>query len=215
MRLFYYFILTLILSPCAFAKMHSIHVFARTGNIYYAGDDKQIIQLTHMGMDHDPVLSPDKKNVAFIRTSKDIIPPRCGDFADTQSRYSEQIWSIDLNNNTSHLLVNHHFSCGTPTDMIVDPKYLKFSPDNKRLYFLTSAWVTSGALHVININGGKPRYLQPANSFDVIKHGKYKGKLVIQQHQYASSGSSYEGCWLYTSEGKKVRRLSENRCDNI
>ena len=94
-------------------------------------------------------------------------------------------------------------------------EYLKFSPDNKVLFFLTSAWVTSGALHVININGSKPRYLQPANSFDVIKHGKYKGKLVIQQHQYASGGGSYEGCWLYTSEGKKVRRLSENRCDNI
>ncbi len=100
-------------------------------------------------------------------------------------------------------------------DMIVDPRSLTFSPDNKALYFLTSAWVTSGALHVVNINGSKLRYLQPANLFDVIKQGKHKGKLVIQQHQYATGGGSYEGCWLYTSEGKKVRRLSENRCDNI
>jgi hypothetical protein len=75
--------------------------------------------------------------------------------------------------------------------------------------------VTSGALHVVNINGSKPQYLQPANLFDVIKQGKHKGKLVIQQHKYATSGGSYEGCWLYTSEGKKVRRLPENRCDNI
>lgn len=85
------------------------------GNIYYVGDDNQIIPLTHIGMDHAPVLSPDKKHVAFIRASKDIIPPHCGDFADTQSRYGEQIWSVDLNNKTPHLLVNHHFSCDTPT----------------------------------------------------------------------------------------------------
>ena len=215
MRLFFYFIITLIISPCALATSHSIHVLAKAGNIYYMGDDKQTIQLTHSGMDHAPVLSPNKKSVVFIRTSKDTILARCGAFADTHSPYGEQIWSVDLKNKTPHLLVNHHFSCNKPTDMIVDPRDLKFSPDNKTLYFLTSAWVTSGALHVININGSKPRYLQPANSFDVIKHGKYKGKLVIQQHQYASGGGSYEGCWLYTSEGKKVRRLSENRCDNI
>ena len=215
MRLFFYFIIALIISPCAFATSHSIHVFARSGNIYYVGDDKQTIQLTHKGMDQAPVLSPNKKSVAFVRTSKDSIPPRCGDFADTRSRYGEQIWSIDIKNKTPHLLVNHHFSCDTPTDIIVDPRYLKFSPDNKRLYFLTSAWVTSGALHVININGTKQHYLLPANSFDVITHGKYKGDLVIQQHQYATSGGSYEGCWLYTSTGKKVRRLSESRCNNL
>ena len=215
MRLFYYFIIASVMSPCAFATSHSIHVFARAGNIYFVGNNNQAIQLTHLGIDHDPVLSPDKKKMVFIRVSKDIMPPHCGDFADTQNRYGEQIWIIDLNNKTPHVLVNYHFSCDTPTDMIVDPRNLKFSPDNKHLYFLTSAWVTSGALHVININGNKPRFLQPANSFDVIKHGKYKGKLVIQQHRYATGGGSYEGCWLYTSEGKKVQRLSENRSDNI
>ena len=215
MHLFFYFIIALILSPCAFATSHSIHVFARAGNIYYVGNDNKTIQLTHRGMDHSPVLSPNKKNVVFIRTSTDIIPARCGAFSDTQSRYGEQIWSVDLNNKTPRLLVNHHFSCDTPMDMSVDPRSLKFSPDNKALYFLTSAWVTSGALHVVNIIGSKPQYLQPANLFDVIKQGKHKGKLVIQQHQYATGGGSYEGCWLYTSEGKKVRRLSENRCDNL
>ena len=133
MRLFFYFIITLIISPCALATSHSIHVLAKAGNIYYMGDDKQTIQLTHSGMDHAPVLSPNKKSVVFIRTSKDTILARCGAFADTHSPYGEQIWSVDLKNKTPHLLVNHHFSCNKPTDMIVDPRDLKFSPDNKTL----------------------------------------------------------------------------------
>src|SRR5438045_3076772 len=43
--------------------------------------------------------------------------------------------------------------------VIIDPHNLQFSPNSKTLYFETSAWVTSGAIHAVDVNGNHLRYV--------------------------------------------------------
>jgi len=145
-------------------------IFVEQGNIYYILGDNKKNQVTNIGKDHSPRLSPDKKIIAFIRTTNISIPKTCAYFVDTGSDYTKQIWTYDIATKKERLLVKNNFLCDEPKKMIVDPNDLQFSPDGKTLYFFTSAWTTSGALHAINIDGAKLRYVTPALSYEVI-HG--------------------------------------------
>jgi hypothetical protein len=138
-----------------------------------------------------------------------MIPERCRAFADTRTPYGDQIWIFNIEQKKEQLLVNNVFSCSKPTEMIIDPKQLTFSPDSKTLYFLTSAWATSGAVHAVNINEAVERYLLPANSLAVATDEEYKGNLILNQHRYFIGGGSYDWYWLFTPEGKEIGPLGE------
>ena len=183
--------------------------FTRSGHVYFTQDNNQTIQLTSSGQAHSPVLSPDKKSIVFIKTSTKMIPERCRAFADTRTPYGKQIWIFNIEQKKEQLLVNNVFSCDKPTEIIIDPKQLTFSPDSKTLYFLTSAWATSGAVHAVNIKEAIERYLLPANSLAVATDEEYKGNLIINQHRYFIGGGSYDWYWLFTPEGKEIGPLGE------
>ncbi len=89
----------------------------------------------------------------------------------------------------------------------IDEESLKFSPDGKRLYFITSAWVTSGALHRVNVDGSGERFVAAANSLKVLGSGSYKGHLIISQHRYFLGGGSYDWYYVFTPQGKEVGPL--------
>jgi WD40-like Beta Propeller Repeat len=183
--------------------------FIRSGNVYFTQDNDQTIQLTSSGQAHSPVLSPDKKSIAFISVGTEMIPELCRNFADTHSTYGNQIWIIDIEHKKERLLVKNNFACNKPMEMIIAPRHLTFSPDSKTLYFLTRAWTTSSALHVVNISDTKEHYLLPANSLAVVKYGEYKGDLILNQHRYFIGGGSYDWYWLFTPEGKEIGPLGE------
>ncbi len=191
------------------AEAQSAKTFVRAGNIYFVQDNNQTIQLTRAGFAHAPVLPPDKKIVAFIRTGTDTLPERCRDFSDTHSTYGKQIWIIDVEHKKEQLLVKNNFACDKPMEMIITPHHLTFSPDSKTLYFLTYAWTTSNALHAVNIADAKQRYLLPANSLAVATNEEYKGDLILNQHRYFIGGGSYDWYWLFTPEGKEIGPLGE------
>ena len=175
-------------------------VFSRSGNIYMQTPN-HAIQITSSGTDSSPVLSSNKKMVAFIRTGNKVIPEECEANVDTQ--YGNQIWIYNLSTKKDHLLVANNFQCKEPEKKIIDPADLLFSPDNKTLYFITSAWVTSGALHAVNIDNAKQRYITPANEFKVISKGENKGYLIVNQHRYFIGGGTYDWYWLMSPDGKE------------
>lgn len=209
MRLLYGFIIFLFSSASFSVEAKSAPVVVDAGNIYYIQDDRSNVQLTHSGHDHDPVISPDKKHITFIRVSSEVIPEDCRSFSNTSTPYGEQIWIVDIEQKKERLLVNNHFSCSKPMEMIIDPHYLTFSPDGKTLYFLTSAWATSGAVHAVKIANAQQHYLLPANSLKVVADGEYKGDLIVNQHRYLIGGGSYDWYWLFTPEGKEIGPLGE------
>lgn len=180
----------------AYAKADHIYLFSKI--------KKQTIQVTHSGVSHDPVLSPNEKWLVFVRRSNHLIPRACA-FSLTKTNYADEVLIVDLNTMHKKILVNVHPDCDHPKKVIIDPNDLQFSPDSKTLYFATSAWATSGAIHAIDVDGKNLRYVTYANEYHVIQNGKYRGDLIAYQHRYHDKGGSYDWDWLFTPQGKQIK----------
>lgn len=180
----------------AYAKADHIYLFSKI--------KKQTIQVTHSGVSHDPVLSPNEKWLVFVRRSNHLIPRACA-FSLTKTNYADEVLIVDLNTMHKKILVNVHPDCDHPKKVIIDPNDLQFSPDSKTLYFATSAWATSGAIHAIDVDGKNLRYVTYANEYHVIQNWKYRGDLIAYQHRYHDKGGSYDWDWLFTPQGKQIK----------
>lgn len=207
-----YFISCLLFTSIVFAN-HGMYTYAKSNHIYFYSTVKnKIVELTYSGVAHDPVLSSNQRWLAFVIRSKNIIPASCA-FSLTKTNYADEIWIINLKTMCKKLLVAGNLDCDHPTKVIIDPHNLQFSPDNKTLYFATSAWATSGAVHAINVDGKNLRFVTDGNAYRVVKNGLYKGDLIVNQHRYRFKGDmplgSYNWDWLFTPQGKQIKLYSK------
>jgi hypothetical protein len=198
--LFLFFIANLV-SAGKLSYQTEQRVFAKAGNIYYIQPSGQIVQVTHSRRDSYPALSKNKKMIAFIRIGNQIIPEKCD--VKTGAKYGNQIWLYDISAKNERLLVANNFECDEPEKKIIDPSNLCFSPANNTIYFVTSAWTTSGALHRVDVANAVQRYIAPANEFKIISKGDNRGSLIVSQHRYFIGGGSYDWYWLISPEGKE------------
>lgn len=201
-------ITTFLFASNAFSDQ-GVYAYDENGHIYYFSKTKnKVVQLAFSGIAHHTSLSPDGRWIAFTKRSKNIIPDACA-FSTTKTDYANQLWIYDLKSMKKRLLVADHFACDHPTKMIIDPSDIQFSPDSKTLYFETSAWATSGAIHAIDVNGKNLRFVTDCNGYRVVMHGQYKGDLVATQHRYRFKGDtplgSYDWDWLFTPAGKQIK----------
>lgn len=197
-----------------------LKVFAKKGNIYISQKGKKRIQLTGSGKDRAPVLSPDGKVVVFIRESKEEAYSPTGGGEDGRPGFADQLWIVDIYGKNEKMLVKDRYpNESSEADITrelektigyIDDNNICFSPDGKVVYFISSAWVTSGALHRVNVDGTGERFIEGANSVEVVPRGEYKGDLIISQHRYFLACGSYDWLWLFTPEGKEVGPLGED-----
>lgn len=166
--------------------------------------NKKIDELTRGAKLTDLIESPNGKWIAFVKRSHHIIPRACA-FSLTKTNYADEVWIVDLSTMHKKILVGVHPDCDHPKKVIIDPNDLQFSPDSKTLYFATSAWATSGAIHAIDVDGKNLRYVTYANEYHVVQHGKYRGDLIAYQHRYHDKGGSYDWDWLFTPQGKQIK----------
>jgi hypothetical protein len=87
----------------------------------------------------------------------------------------------------------------------------QFSPDGKKVYFLSTAWVTSDAVHVVDIGSKVETFMCAGNTIDVISTGKYRGFLVVQKHRYYPREGSYDHYWLVSPKGVEVRQIGDEQ----
>ena len=132
-----------------------------------------------------------------------------GTAQDKNTDYAQQIWIYDVKSKKQKVLVHANFACNDPEKQILDPQELKFSPDGKKLYFMTTGWVTSAALHVVSVDGKQEHYLIPANDYSIIPKGQYKGYIIAWQHRYFIAPGSYNWDSLYAPSGKKIGSLGK------
>ncbi|HLB56145.1 MAG TPA: hypothetical protein VJK30_02265 [Coxiellaceae bacterium] len=209
------FVLLCILSFNAVFADQGAYTYSKSGNIFFYSEKMhQVLQLTHSDKNNHPTLSPNGRWLAFIKRGNHIMPGHCGDFADTGSNYGDEIWIADLKTMQIKRLVKNNFHCDHPTKMIVDPKDLSFSPDNRTLYFETSAWVTSGAIHAVNVDGKYLQFVTDGGEYRIVRHGVYTGDLIVNQHRYRFKGNTPLGScnwdWLFTSQGKQIKLYSKH-----
>jgi dipeptidyl aminopeptidase/acylaminoacyl peptidase len=187
----------------------SIAVCAQTvteenGNIIFSNADGIRKPLTGSGHDSAPALSPDGKFVVFVRDTPDkIVATGSGDVAATE------LWIIGSDGSKPSILVRGKESTD-PKQVIGGIAGAQFSPDGHRVYFVSAAWATSGAIHVLELASRKEHFFTDGSGLEFVSSGDYKGCLLIQKHKYFIGGGAYDWFWLIKPDGKEVGPVGED-----
>lgn len=205
----------LIVLLCGSAEAASVHV--KKGNVFYSseGDVKQV---TSSGRDEYPALSPDGQWIYFVRdvegkwVGEKFYPPKGAKIKD--GILKQELWRVKKDGTGAAMLFrSEHSAIDGP-----DPDYsvatvgnIQFSPSGDKVYFETSEWVTSAALHVMDADGSQEKMLGPGNDTKIVlssrtfedREKSYKGYIVTAQHRYWFYGGSYDWYYLFTPDMKK------------
>jgi hypothetical protein len=179
-------------------------VEAKDGNIVLRTVEGVAKTLTKSGRDSGPVISPDGKWIVFLRgVPGKKISTGAGDID------AAELWQVDAAGKEPLMLVapreaeEVEKTIATFTD-------LQFSTDGRLVYFVTPAWATSGAVHVVDTTNRKERFVVAGNGLKVIHSGEYKDCLLLGQHRYFLGGGSYDWLWLFRPDGKEIGPVGED-----
>ena len=179
-------------------------VAAQNGVVVFTASTGSTRPLTTGGRDSEPNLSPDGRTVVFVRSNPSAKPLDSG----AGEADANELWTVGADGKNATLLVR---SAAHP-----EPKFLlaglsapQFSPDGKRVYFMSAAWATSGAVHAVEVATRKVMFICAGNDLEVIRTGEYRGHLIVQQHKYFLGGGSYDWYWLVRPDGKEVNPIGE------
>ena len=192
------------LAVALLAEANAQKVSVQNGNICIGGPAGEIKKLTSSGHDSEPALSPDGKWIVFIRTIPGKrISTGAGDAAATE------LWQVRADGKEPTLLVRPKDSDKMETVLAGFSKP-QFSTNGRLVYFVSEAWATSGALHVVDTTNSKERFVCPALDFEVVPSGEYRDCLLVAQHRYFIGGGSYDWFWLLLPDGKEVGPVGED-----
>ncbi len=202
---------------------HAVDVFTKNRDIFVRTKDGRTIQITHKKMDADPILSPNRKLIAFIRETEQKYPStfeahdNLGTEFEQESNLS-QIWLYDIEKQTEKLLVDYKIGEKLkPEEQLVEFDELQISSDGKYLYFLTEAWAISNALHRYRFDTNTVEYFTDAISYflfdanacenaaerDSVK--QFQDYVIALQHRYyALFGGSYEQWNIFSPDKKYI-----------
>ena len=154
--------------------------------------------------------SPDGRKVVFFRTNVQAIDRGVG--APSGGRPEVDLWISRADGSDAHLLLA---GTGTqaPETNLTDIEQIEFSPDGRTLYFQTYAWLTSPAIHAVDIASGKQRLVTHGWLNHVVPAGRFKGDLVVHQHRHFVGSGTYEWYWLFTGNGKEVGPIGPTEAD--
>ncbi len=183
------------------ARAQSVSVVG--GNVVYRDQAGATRNITTSGLERLASLSPDGRWIAFIRGTP-------GELVETAMQAAEatELWIAPIAEGAPHRLL--HGRTGRSGDDFAKTTLARlaaptFSPDGKTIYVESAGWVTSGALHAVNVATGAERFVCASNGFEVIPGGRYRGHLLVSQHRYFAKGSgSYEATYLITPTGREV-----------
>ena len=181
---------------------------SREGNIFLSRDGVEK-QLTSSGRDSDPVLAPDGKWVMFVR---EIDGELIATGSSPDGEPPAELWQIGVNGKDPTRLVRTRAD-GDPKKLIAAFQNIQFSADGRLVYFVTPAWATSGAVHVVDTTNGKERFVMPGNELEIIHSGQYRDHLLVNQHRYFLGPGSYDWFWLFRPDGTEVGPVGEDTED--
>jgi dipeptidyl aminopeptidase/acylaminoacyl peptidase len=173
-------------------------VTVEAGNVVYQPRSGAPRRLTASGRDASPALSPDGRTVAFVRaTPGRTVAAGSGDAQATE------LWVVGTDGAGARMLVRGRDGA-SPEEVLAGLAEPRFSPDGRLLYFASQAWVTSSAVHVVDLGTGRERFVLAGDLVDVVPRGEYAGHLLVGQHRYFLGGGSFDWIWLFTPDGREA-----------
>lgn len=209
--------------------------FAKDGNIFIEYENGKEKQVTFSGLDDQPSLSSDLKQIVFLRNipgkvyTKDLLsenpnslnlPGLVGNDENGDFLILKQIFLLDINNLSEKKI----FESG-----IIKDKYIKngndftstsnivsglnnpiFSVDNNKIYFSSVAWATSRAIFSLDINTGQLSYITDGNTLNIITDNKYPNDILVLKHKYyKDTYGSYDHYFVVDPDGKEIKDVGD------
>lgn len=185
-------------SFCSASLAGAQTVAIRASNVVFTSAAGEAKQLTDSGRDRDPMLSPDGNFVAFVRaTPERKVESGSGDDAS-------ELWIVSVSGGEAKRLLEPHAS-KEMRNVVALINHPHFSADGKRLFFQTTAWTTSGAIHVLDLATQREHFVCAGDGLQIVRAaGDYRDCLVVQQHRYFIGGGSYDWFWLFRPDGREI-----------
>ena len=196
---FFGFCAVLFLAVSSRAQIVSV----KDGNVFITDAAGQLRQLTDSGRDSDPALAPNGQTIAFVRA----LPER--KVSTGSGDDNSEIWCIRTDGSHAERMVAPR-AAPKMQDVLGQLAAPQFSADGRRLFFETTAWATSGAVHVLDLATRKEHFVCAGNNLEIVRTGEYRDCLLIQQHRYFIGGGSYDWFWLFRADGKEVGPVGED-----
>jgi hypothetical protein len=97
---------------------------------------------------------------------------------------------------------------GKELEGILSPR---FDLEARCIYFIADAWVTSGAIYILDLASRDVRYFTDGNAFAVLHGAPYQGHLVVLKHRYFAQPNhgSYDHFWRVDPDGRVGEDLGE------
>lgn len=187
--------LALVLLAALAAGSAQATVTVQDGNILCDGE-----AITHDGVDDQPALSPDGHTIAFVRSLQ-------VDAGDEGVMDTAALWIGDCTTGAVRQLL------APKPDNDVAERNLRqvnnpvFSLDGSHVFIMATAWMTSDALHAVDVTTGAEAYIIDGNTDSVIRTGPYSGDLLVERHLYYRGGGSYNPTFVITPAGKTVLKV--------
>lgn len=187
------------MAALAFAACNNNTSVKSAGSVVPSPDSGSVQKEEYVASDSVLVLSPDGQMGAYVKTHKGLTPT-----TEENNTDIDEIWLYNIPTNAASILVRGNNNASTPETTLESFGSLVFSPDGLYLYFTTEAWTTSGAIHRVDLETGKEKFVSAGNGLEVVPSGKYKGFLITSLHRYFEGGGSYDYYYMLSMDGKEV-----------
>lgn len=148
-----------------------------------------------------PCLSPDGRWAVYVRAVRGAkINTGAGD-ADPN-----QLWLLDTATGKTTRLVAGNADSDV-RQILAGLNNPVFSADGRQVFFLSSAWATSDAVHAVALGTRRVRFVCDGNSVEVVRRGRHRGRLIVGKHKYHPDGrGAYDAFWLVSPQGQEIAR---------
>jgi hypothetical protein len=195
----------LTLTTPAFANQPDVSITDDGKAVYYHGDGSPtpLIGPKKVGQ---ATLAPDDRTVAMIEVLVEGTPA----YDDSRT----QLWIGDGITGKSRILFRPRPGTDPKTMMaaIWNPH---FSLGGGFVYVEAEAWVTSAAIHQINVKTGAEKFVIDGSIMGVMRTGPHRGSLLVRRHLYPKNpedGASDE-VHLVRPDGKMILIVPGSRGD--
>ena len=197
-------VVTLLLSAVVGAiSAQAEEVADRNGNIVLIKPGGHERQLTSIGRDGEPDLSPDGQWVVFVRGVSG--PQISGPLGDVDPN---EIWIVGTDGQHARRLVRSE-GCKPRGCTLSGLSRPQFALDGKGIFFETQCAVVSHCIHYLELRTELRKEIGGGTFLHVIRDGPQRGNLLVIKHKYFLCGGSYDWWWVVKPDGSEVGALGQ------